>query len=300
MLQSLKKHAPESKIFVLAMDEKTHKVVNENFSSICNSIFINELEKKYQDLKKCRLNRTLTEFYFTSKGYLCKYIFELHNHIDIITYIDSDLYFFSNPSSLFDELRGYSVGITKHNFHWSTIYFLKYGKYNAGWITFRKDENGLKCLNDWIRDCNNWCHAYVSGRKYGDQKYLDEWIRKYNGVKVINSKGANLAPWNLNKFKLSTQGKKIYVENDLLIFFHFSKLEWIELNKFKTNLSRVYVRISRIIKKRIYIPYLEKLQQNSHYSITSKTILNQKKRTNKSLFNIIRDKLFPDTIYITK
>ena len=114
--------------------------------------FINELEKKYQDLKKCRLNRTLTEFYFTSKGYLCKYIFELHNHIDIITYIDSDLYFFSNPSSLFDELRGYSVGITKHNFHWSTIYFLKYGKYNAGWITFRKDENGLKCLNDWIRE----------------------------------------------------------------------------------------------------------------------------------------------------
>ena len=63
----------------------------------------------------------------------------------------------------------------------------------------------------------------------------------------------------------------------IYLFFHFSKLEWIELNKFKTNLSRVYVRISRIIKKRIYIPYLEKLQQNSHYSITSKTILNQKK-----------------------
>ena len=64
----------------------------------------------------------------------------------------------------------------------------------------------------------------------------------------------------------------------IYLFFSFFKLEWIELNKFKTNLSRVYVRISRIIKKRIYIPYLEKLQHNSHYSITSKTILNQKKK----------------------
>ena len=57
-------------------------------------------------------------------------------------------------------------------------------------------------------DCNYWCHAYVSGNKYGDQKYLNGWIKKYNGVKVITSNGANLAPWNINKFKLSTKGKK--------------------------------------------------------------------------------------------
>ena len=122
----------------------------------------------------------------------------------------------------------------------------------------------------------------MSLEKYGDQKYLNGWIKKYNGVKVITSNGANLAPWNINKFKLSTKGKKIYVENDLLIFFHFSKLEWIELNKFKTNLSRVYVRISRIIKKRIYIPYLEKLQHNSHYSSPQKHFESEK-RTNNGL-----------------
>ena len=42
------------------MDEKTHRVVNENFNGICDLIS-NRIEKKYQELKKCR-QRTLTEF----------------------------------------------------------------------------------------------------------------------------------------------------------------------------------------------------------------------------------------------
>ena len=72
---------------------------------------------------------------------------------------------------------------------------------------FHFSQDGLKCY-DWINDCNYWCHAYVSGNKYGDQKYLNGWIKKYNGVKVIASNGANLAPGILINLNYLLREKK--------------------------------------------------------------------------------------------
>ncbi len=37
----------------------------------------------------------------------------------MLTYIDSDIFFFNSPEAIFNEIKGYSVGIIEHKFHWT-------------------------------------------------------------------------------------------------------------------------------------------------------------------------------------
>jgi len=150
-------------------------------------------------------------------------------------------------------------------------------------------------------DCSNWCFGYLDGQKYGDQKYLDSWKEKYKSVKIIETKGANLAPWNIKKYSIKIKGDKILIDDDILIFYHFSKLYQVSPNQFKTNLNRVFVSTGGIIKNKIYLPYLNELVK--HQSTFKKKLLNSNKdktfKTRLSDFERkIRDYFFEDIIKI--
>ena len=301
MIDSLLKVNPNYFIYVVAMDEDCHHLLKSTVKERVNIINLKEVENKYFELKKTKAQRTKPEYYFTSKGFICHYIIQKEKQIDSITYLDSDLYFFSDPQSIFDELKDASVGITKHNFHWLSLHQKKYGKFNAGWITFKTTLEGMKCLEEWMVDCSNWCFGYLDGQKYGDQKYLDSWKEKYKSVKIIETKGANLAPWNIKKYSIKTKGDKILIDDDILIFYHFSKLYQVSHNQFKTNLNRVFVSTGGIIKDKIYLPYLIELIK--HQSTFKKKLSNSNKdktfKTRLSDFERkIRDYFFEDIIQI--
>jgi hypothetical protein len=275
MIYSLLKVNPNCFIYVVAMDEDCYKLLQKTVNARVSIINIKDVENKYPLLKKTKAYRTKPEYYFTSKGFVCHYIVQKENQIDLITYLDSDLYFFSDPQTIFDELKDASVGITKHNFHWLSLHQQKYGKFNAGWITFKTSTEGLECLEEWMFDCSNWCFGYLDGQKYGDQKYLDSWRDKYKGVKIIETKGANLAPWNIKKYSIKTEGDKILIDDDVLIFYHFSKLHQVSHYQFKTNLNRFFVSSKGIIKDKIYLPYLYDLIK--HKSSFKKKLSNSNK-----------------------
>ena len=301
MIYSLLKVNPNCFIYVVAMDEDCYKLLKKTVNNRVSIINLNEVENKYPQLKKTKTHRTKPEYYFTSKGFICHYIIQKEKQIDSVTYLDSDLYFFSDPQSIFDELKEASVGITKHNFHWLSLHQQKYGKFNAGWITFKTTTEGLKCLEEWMVDCSNWCFGYLDGQKYGDQKYLDSWGEKYKSVKVIKTKGANLAPWNIKKYSIKTKGNQILIDEDILIFYHFSKLYQVNSNQFKTNLNRFFVSIGGIIKDKIYLPYLTKLVNHQTSSIKILSNSNRNKTFKGRFLNLerkIRDYFFDDIISV--
>jgi hypothetical protein len=129
-------------------------------------------------------------------------------------------------------------------------------------VSFRRDNNGLKCLDDWMNDCINWCYQKIEKTRFADQKYLDYWPDKYKGVKVIENVGTNVAIWNVKNYKLSFNGKNIMVNNKSLIFYHFANLKQIDQNLFSTDLSRVFVSLKGVLLDRVYKPYAELLLQN--------------------------------------
>lgn len=293
MIESLIRVNKKAVIFIIAMDQKCHKKLLNKKNRRLKVINITEIERNYKELKNIKIERTKPEYYFTSKGFVCHQIISNYPYIKYITYVDSDTYFFSDPEPIFNELNDASVGITKHNFHWLTSHQKKYGLYNAGWITFKNNDEGKRCLQDWMQSCLEWCHGYLHNDKYGDQKYLNYWEKRYFNVKIIENKGLNVAPWNIKNYKLIRKGGKLYVDNDPLILYHFSNLIYLSDRVFNTNLSRVFVNTSGKIKDHIYIPYLKILLKNGVKKISKKQ--DQKNISFKKLlitFDIYVRKLF--------
>lgn len=302
LFKSLTFVSPNSILFAFCMDENCYEHLEK--LKLPNLIYINGilLEKEFPSLSEIKLGRTKVEFYYTCSPLICKYIFNNYNTINELTYLDADLYFFANPEPLFEEIADNSIAIIGHRFSLFTRRNKIYGNFNVGWITFRKDFNGLKCLNDWAENCLKWCYQKLEDGKYADQKYLDYWHNMYEGVIELKNIGANLAIWNINNYKLSLKNEIIYVNNQPLIFYHFANLKQIGQKKFQTDLSRVFMSCQGIIKNKIYLPYIYNL---IHFNFKEQIIIT-KKETNTTGFSLkikkvtrnLRQLIFNDIIDI--
>jgi hypothetical protein len=220
-----------------------------------------ELEAADPELRQARETRSRVEYCYTCSPCLPRYLFQRDGEIDLLTYLDADLFFYSNPQPLFDELGDGSIGIIPHRFSRGLGEREKFGKYNVGWISFRRDANGLACLDWWREQCLDWCYARLEGDRYADQKYLDRWPELFQGVRELIHKGANLGPWNLGNYKITESGGHVFVDEQPLLFFHFSSFLQVSPWLYNTNLSFWHFRPSRTVRRGIAGPYIEALSQ---------------------------------------
>ena len=88
---------------------------------------------------------------------------------------------------------------------------------------FKNNSNGRKALNWWHKQCMKWCSSKIEDGKFGDQKYLDDWRERFPDVCVSINKGIGLAPWNIGRYSITFWNGKLYVDEDLLLFYHFQK-----------------------------------------------------------------------------
>jgi hypothetical protein len=137
-----------------------------------------------------------------------------------LTYLDADLLFFADPKPIFDEMGDASIALIEHRFPGRLADLAKYGRFNVGWLTFRNDSTSMACLGEWRRQCIEWCYDRLEGDRFADQKYLDLWPTRFAGVHVVRHKGANLAPWNLDRFEIAEKDDSLTVGGDPLLFFH--------------------------------------------------------------------------------
>jgi hypothetical protein len=157
-------------------------------------------------------------------------------------------------------LKSYSVGIIEHRYSDRQQNLKRFGIYNVGWISFRRDKAGLECLSWWRERCIEWCFDKVEGNKFADQKYLEEFPARFDAVRVINHPGANLAPWNVANHHIVDGGSRILVDGEPLIFFHFQGLRQINGWLFDTNLGWYHVSPSLLVRHRIFGPYIDELR----------------------------------------
>lgn len=289
---------------MICMDDKSYKYLSDNPLNNVQIIHFTELEEKYPLLKAAKSNRNHIEYFFTCSPAVCNYVMAQFDFIDSLTYLDADLYFFSDPKKVFNEIKDKSIAIIEHRFHWTTKRQLKYGRFNVGWVTFKNDEEGKKCLKQWMKDCLEWCYQKVEKDRFGDQKYLDKWPSLYKNLHIIKNKGANVAIWNIPNYQLSFKEDKIFIDNQPLIFYHFANITQIGKSTFNTNLSRVFKNLKGILLDKIYMPYLKELKSNM---IFNDQIISKKDNhivgLKYSLFNLsrkIRSIFFNELIKIEK
>lgn len=302
MYQSLVATGFSFGIYAFCMDDECYNRMNElNLYGVI-PVSIQQLEVYDKELASTKSNRSLVEYYFTCTPAICNYVIGNYPELDYVTYLDADLYFFSSPQAIFDEIGNASIAIVEHRFSRFGRRFIKNGRFNVAWITFKNNAEGLMCILKYRQQCIDWCYDYLDGDKYGDQKYLDKWPQEYNRVHIIQNLGVNLAPWNLAGYNYSLKNGKVFVNDYELVFFHFAGLKQLKEGVYTTSVSSYFEFIPSLVKQFIYTRYLNVLRRNtSSWDITPKTINPKYLRFSirqrlKGLFNLVRIWIFNDIV----
>ena len=213
------------RIRVLCMDASTERIlVRLNLPQV-TVVSLPQLESHNRALAAVKSDRTPVEYCWTTTPAICLYSLETEPELLEITYLDADLMFFSDPAPLFEEFADDSVLIVPHRYapeHREKA--VASGIYNVEWLTFKRDEHGLTALRWWHDRCIEWCYNRVEDGKMGDQKYLDDWPDRFEGVHVLEHPGGGLAPWNVSNHDLGSEGCTPTVDGRPLVFYHHHAL----------------------------------------------------------------------------
>jgi len=256
LYHSLKEHSPPFTLSVLCMDNDTYDTLTRLNMPELRPISIDDFEREDHELLIAKENRSRIEYYFTCSPCLPLYIFKTQPNTDLVTYLDADLFFFDSPAPLFEEMGNSSIAIIPHRFPPNSRNAETAGSYNVGYLSFRRDTNGMACLKWWKAKCIEWCCDKVEDNRFADQKYLDSFPYLFSEVGILQHKGANVAPWNMINYRMSYSRRKIFVDGVPLLFVHFHGLlavrTWFY---FFLCIARDF-RSLLVIRRKIVIPYL--------------------------------------------
>lgn len=262
LYHSLEKVCRDFHMYIVAMDDCCMRLLSHMEMPYATIISIDELEDFYPQLKKVKPERNKGEYSWTCKGSTLLYCYEKF-HLKDCTYLDADLYFFSNPAPLYEECPTADVMLMDH--HYTPWYNLAdtNGQYCAGYMYFKFTNNGLKVLKEWTEQCIEWCYSRHEPGRFGDQKYLDEFHQKYDNVHDLQHIGL-CAPWNIQQYKVTYMDDSLSVEldglKDKLIMYHFHFVRNLDFGTYNEFFLGPY-KLNHVVKTHIYKPYLAQLKQ---------------------------------------
>lgn len=268
MYDSLKEVASDFILYVLAMDDKCYDILKDlNYPSLV-PIKLEDFED--EELKKVKSSRIPGEYCWTCTPSLVLYVLNKYQP-DNCAYIDADLYFYSDPKVILDEMKKHnaSVQITGHRFYDDVMERRAFiaGKYCVEYNTFLNNREAKSLLQIWRNQCLDYCSADGDGIHFADQKYMDNWVDDYSFVIETSNLGAGVAPWNIAKYSLiPTKSTNLYCEGRQcnLLFYHFQNITY--LTRHTVNISCFGRKgIQKELVERLYIPYLNHLEQRKQF-----------------------------------
>lgn len=265
LYESMRRHCGPFRFWLLCLSDECYQAARALALPNLEPVRLQTLEAADNALASAKRERTTVEYYFTLTPSLMAWLLRANPHIDVLTYLDADIYFFSSPRFLLREFADHATLIVPHRFSPRNFERRKWGLYNVGWVSFRRDQDGLACLEWWRRSCLEWCRDIVEEHRYADQKYLDQFPKRFQRVQIASHPGVNLAPWNLDNYTLSSEpGETPHVEGMPVIFFHFHRLRRITPFLWHTRHRQYHAPFNREIRVALYAPYLEAIARAEH------------------------------------
>lgn len=259
--------------WILCEEEKVAEKIEGLGNSRLRIVLLSELEESHADLLSVKKSRDAFEYNCTLRPIMLLYLLELDENINWLTYVDTDLYFFADPTEIYEQAGSSSVLLSPHRLsaHSRAMGIREsiVGKFNAGWIAFRNDSRSREVLEWWGFRCIEWCFRYPVPGKFGEQKYLDSFPEISTGVESICHQGVNVAPWNMTDASISRgQSDQLLINGFRLIFFHFHGLRLPGESSFKVEreqgfdtyqLTNPHYVVPRAYKSLVYEPYIKSL-----------------------------------------
>jgi hypothetical protein len=256
MYNTLRRYTENFHLWIICFDDLTNRLLTQMNLENVTPVSLKQFED--EALLKIKPQRTSQEYCWTCTPSSVLYVLNTEPQVDIITYLDADLMFFSSPEPIFTKAGDASILLIEHRYLPECNHFAATrGIYNVQFMMFRRNSEGLLALNWWRDRCLEWCFNRSEDNKFGDQKYLDDWVERFSGVHVVQNLGAGLAPWNADQYNLSQIDSQIFVQNDMLIFYHVHGLVIHPLN-----IGRLCCHdypISNTLRDLVYLPCLKEI-----------------------------------------
>lgn len=210
-------------LYVLCMDAETADVLRKFGFDRLKIIELQEIED--DTMRALKPSRSIGEYCLTCTTPLLLHILEKSGPDSVVTYVDADIAFTSDPIAIMEELGSGSIFIHEHDFA------PKYagmeataGRFNVGVSSFRNDTEGRACLERWKSQCFEECAMDFTAGKCGDQQYLNEWPELYPALVVSTNPGVGLGPWNIDARDIKCTKDGIFADGRAAVFYHYHSL----------------------------------------------------------------------------
>ncbi|MBQ0157115.1 MAG: hypothetical protein KBT22_11165, partial [Bacteroidales bacterium] len=260
MYYSLLRHCQAFHLYIFAFDNILVEALNKMKLEHVTVVTLKEFED--EELLKVKQTRTAGEYCWTCSSSTILYCLE-HFNIDSCTYIDADLYFYSDPQVLIDEMGEKDVSIIPHRYTPKYDQSKTAGIYCVQFMTFKNTPKGLEVLKWWRERCLEWCYARHEDGKFGDQKYLDDWLMRFDCVCELQNLGGGVAPWNQQQYAFRKEKNEIVgIEESTgkkfnVIFYHFHNLRSFSCGIFRDYRIALDYELPNDVKKLLYLPYIK-------------------------------------------
>ena len=273
LYQSLCRCEEDFRLYVFAFNDRCRDILKaENLEHM---IVVSLEEFETPELLKVKEERTRAEYCWTCTPFTIQYVLDKYNEPEC-TYIDADMMFYSSPSYVLEQMRAQNCSciIVPHRLGKSRKERQREahgGKYCVEFNTFVNNEDGRRILDWWADVCLEWCF-YVPPKtkenRFGDQKYLEEFEKRFRGVYVCNEYGVGMAPWNAYQLEQAEQdGNPNYIRvKDTgkiypIVFFHFASIlhlskHWVNVNSGVTD---------KALHKFLCDGYVEQIKKERRY-----------------------------------
>lgn len=238
---SVKAHSGSDFFIIVADDISENDVV---FSRLAPNILSGRscLGFSKDEWESMAFKYNLVEFCTAIKPACFSYLFRQKKYSHIL-YADPDVYFFSSPDFIFDDLNRASIVLTPHLLCMQAVFkgnypdylFLVNGTFNLGFIGLSRNEKVDAFLSWWHNRLINECFFDNDKGMATDQKWINLLPGFFSPGELLISrhKGLNVAPWNFHERALVEREGSFHVgvrdeegATDPLVFIHFSGFDY--------------------------------------------------------------------------
>jgi hypothetical protein len=245
LYDSLEKFKTKADFHVLVVDDVTGPVSYKNIIlhrlSEIKGLYAEDyaLIAKYEKDKESTLRWALKPLWL-------KYLLQQKSYTKAL-FLDPDLFFYEDPTFLFELLNDKNVILTPHwrssdpsidsaNFDW----LFKGGIYNAGF--FGCSSESIAVLEWWLKAC-----SYKMSKEdgfYVDQGFLNLMpIYFSNDVAQVNHRGCNVSNWNMVECERTLLNGEVLINNKYpVVFIHFTNATINKIAKGKDALLQPLLR----------------------------------------------------------
>ena len=190
-----------------------------------------------------------------------------------VVYLDPDIELFAPMKPVFEAFeQGADFVITPHitqpaefSEFPDDIGIMKAGIYNLGFIALNNSQEAQSFLQWWQRRLRYQCLNQQDCGIFVDQKFVDLLPAFHRNVTILRDRTVNVAYWNLEQRPLTYEKDRWWIDNQPLIFFHFSGIDAQQPQRLSKHTERFQDHLDEPLKKLIahYLHSLKQFQDSS-------------------------------------